>query len=352
MKKKWFCFVPLLLLAVVVAVLAVYRDAAYMVFRNLTAPVYELDDGRDWSSGKAYPGIPYADVSASDYVDIYVPDQTQPPPLYVIIHGGGFISGDANSRQAQLMYRYFRDRGFACASVNYRLAQEAPFPAALEDCKAAIRFLRAHADEFGYDADRIAVFGESAGGYLAVMCAVTNDAQFNSLPFIGQDELGDESAAVDVLVDYYGHIDSVGMKEDLRAIRLPKPVYQIANGWLRGDMLEGYEDPGSFWHRKNISEMTQEELSTLSPYTYIEENLSQNSGLHVWILHGDCDLTVPYLHSERLNTRLAQALGADQLSYRLVHGMGHACDPLYSDEELGLLEEYLKSVMGKEESPP
>ncbi len=337
-----------LLLAVVVVVLAVYRDAAYMVFCNLTVPVYELDDGQDWSGGTSYLGVPYADVSASDYVDIYVPDQTQPPPLYVIIHGGGFISGDANSRQAQLMYRYFRDRGFACASVNYRLAQEAPFPAALEDCKAAIRFLRAHADRYGYDAGRIAVFGESAGGYLAVMCAVTNDSEFNSLPFIGQDELGDVSAAVDVLVDYYGHIDSVGMELDLQTIRLPKPIYQIANNWLRGDVLEGYEDPGSFWHRKNISEMTHEELSTLSPYTYIEENLTQSSSLHVWILHGDCDITVPYLHSERLNARLVQALGADRVNYRLVHGMGHACDPLYSDEELGLLEEYLNSVMGEE----
>lgn len=347
MKKKLKWIWPVLLLfLIVLSILAVYHDAAYMVFRNLTVPVYQMDDGQDWNGGAAYLGVPYADVSPSDYVDIYVPDQEETPPLYVIIHGGGFISGDANSRQSQLMYRYFRDRGFACASVNYRLAQEAPFPAALEDCKAAIRFLRAHADEYSYDASRIAVFGESAGGYLAVMCAVTNDSEFNSLPFIGQDKLGDTSAEVDVLVNYYGHINSLGLEDDLRAIKLPKLIYQIANSWVSGDVLEGYENPESFWRRKNVSEMTAEELSISDPYMYIEENLTEGSGLCVWILHGDCDLTVPYLQSERLNERLAQVLGADKVSYRLVPGMGHASDPLYSDEELESLEEYLRAKAG------
>jgi len=345
MKNKWKWIVPGVLLAVVLGVLAFYHDAVYMVFRNLTMEVYQLDDSEDWSGGTAYLGIPYADVSPSDYVDIYVPNQEEPPPLYVIIHGGGFISGDANSRQAQLMYRYFRDHGFACASVNYRLAQEAPFPAAVEDCKAAIRFLRANGSRYGYNAERIAVFGESAGGYLAVMCAVTNNEEFNSLPFIGQNETGDVSAKVDVLVDYYGHVDALRLDEDLRAVRLPKLVYQIANYWLDGDVLAGFENLDSFWRRKNLSEMSEEELAVSNPYTYIKENLTEDTGLCAWLIHGDCDLTVPYLNSLRLREQLAQRLGEEQVSCRLVHGMGHASDPLYSDEELELLEEYLNDKL-------
>lgn len=317
-----------------------------MVFYNLTVPTYNLDNSQDWNGGTTYMEIPYADVSPSDYLNLYVPDTEEAPPLFVLIHGGGFISGDAETRQAQLMYRFFRDRGYACASVNYRLAQEAPFPAAIEDCKAAIRFLRAHADEYSYCADHIAVFGESAGGYLAVMCAVTNDGEFNDLPFIGQDKTGSVSAKVDVLVDYYGHIEHTGLNEDLHMLRLPKIIFQVANSWISGDVLNGYEDINSFWQRKNVSEMTQEELAVSDPYTYIEENLTAGSDLSVWIIHGDCDITVPYLQSKRLNERLTKLLGADRVAYRLVPNMGHASDPLYSDEELELLEAFLKDREG------
>ena len=344
-KRKLLWIIPLTLAAAAAVTLAVNHKATYMVFRNLTVPVYDLDESRDdWNGGTAYRKVPYSEVSPSDYVNIYVPDSEEAPPLYVVIHGGGFVANDAESRQAQWMYRYFRDHGFACASVNYRLAQEAPFPAAVEDCKAAIRFLRAHADEYGYNADRIAVFGESAGGYLAAMCAFTNDGEFNGLTFIGQDELGDVSARVDVLVDYYGAVEK-GMKKDIPELGLPEFIYQIANAWNGGAVLEGFDDVESFWLRKNVSEMSPEELAVSDPYTYIEENLTGNSGLYVWIIHGDCDITVPYFQSERLNDRLAAILGADHVAYRLVSDMGHASDPLYSEEELGLLEKYLKDKL-------
>lgn len=344
-KRKLLWIIPLALLAVIAVTLAANYRASYLVFRNLTVPVYRLDESRDdWSGGTVYMEVPYSDVSPSDYVNLYVPDSEEAPPLYVVIHGGGFVSGTAESRQSQWMYRYFRDHGFACASVNYRLAQEAAFPAAVEDCKAAIRFLRAHADEYGYNADHIAVFGESAGGYLAVMCAVTNDEEFNGLSFIGQDELGDVSAKADVLVDYYGVMEW-NIKKDLAAIKLPKFIYQIANSWISADDMEGFSSFESYWLRKDVSQMTPEELAVSDPYTYIEKNLPENSGLSVWIVHGDCDITVPCPQSDRLNESLVSILGADRVTYRLIPGMGHASDPLYSDDELGLLEVYLKDKL-------
>ena len=344
-KRKLLWILPLALIAVIAVTLAVNHRATYLVFRNLTTPVYSLDESRDdWSGGTAYMEVPYSEASPSDYVDIYVPDSEENPPLYVVIHGGGFVANNARSRQAQWMYRYFRDHGFACASVNYRLAQEAAFPAAVEDCKAAIRFLRAHADEYGYNADHIAVFGESAGGYLAVMCAVTGDNEFNGLPFIGQDELGDVSARVDVLVDYYGVMEW-GIQKDLATIGLPEFIYQIANSWISADDMEGFDSFESYWLRKDVSQMTPEELAVSDPYTYIEKNLPGNRDLSVWIVHGDCDITVPCLQSERLNDRLMDLLGADRVVYRLIPDMGHAGDPLYSDDELGLLEAYLKDKL-------
>lgn len=323
---------------------AVYHRAAYAVFKNLTAPTVELDQS-PWTGGASYERVPYAADSGEQYLDLYVPETDGAlPKLYVVIHGGGFIGGDSQSRQSQLMYRYFRDHGYACASVNYRLAQEAPFPAGLSDCKAAIRFLRAHADEYGYDAEHIAVFGESAGGYLAVMCGVTADDEFADVAFLGQEQAGDVSARVDVVVNYYGHIDHSGAEEDWAALGIPQVVLDIANSWVSGDVLQGYEDIESFWFRKNVSEMTAEEYAWGDPNHYIGKN--DLAGLSMWIVHGDCDITVPYLHSERLAEKLAQKLGEGEVSYHLIPGMGHASDPLYSDELLGRLKEYLDEKLG------
>lgn len=332
----------LLLLAVILGTLVAYRQAVYIVFCNLTVPTYQLDNTRDWGGGRTYLEVSYSDVSPSDYLNLYVPEAEDAPPLFVLIHGGGFVSGDAETRQVQWMYRYFRDRGYACATVNYRLAQEAAFPAAVEDCKAAIRYLRAHAAEYGYNAERIAVFGESAGGYLAVMCAVTNDQEFNDLNFVGQDETGDVSARVDVLVDYYGYIEELSLENDLKKMKVPKVVYQIANNWMNG-ALQDYESMLSFWLRKNVSEMSMEERSVFDPYTYIEENLGADNDLRVWIVHGDCDLTIPSMQSERLYNRLIELLGEDHVSYRLIPNMGHASDPLYSDDELEQLEGFFRN---------
>lgn len=324
---------------------AVWHRAVRAVWGNWTAGKIDMDESTEWAGGTSYIKVPYAEDSENQYLDLYVPDTEDgtAPPLFVLIHGGGFIANDSQSRQAQLMYRYFRDHGYACATVNYRLAQEAPFPGAVQDCKTAIRFLRAHAAEYGYDAEKIPVFGESAGGYLAIMCAVTDDKEFNEIPFIGQEELGDVSSRVSVLVNYYGAADARSSAEEWKELGIPGVVWDIANGWVSGDALEGFEDIHSFWYRKNVSEMTPEEYAVTDPYHYIDEN--DLSGLSAWIIHGDCDITVPYLQSEKLAERLSEKLGEDAVSYHLIPGMGHASDPLYSDEILGQIDEFLREKM-------
>jgi len=331
----------LLALVVIVAVVcAVWHQAAYAVFKNLTVPVYKMDES-PWTGGTSYEHLAYAGDSDSQYVDLYVPDMPDGtlPKLFVVIHGGGFISNDSQSRQAQWMFRYFRDHGYACASVNYRLAQEEPFPGAVCDCKAAIRFLRANAETYGYDAEHIAVFGESAGGYLATMCAVTNDGEFRDVAFIGEDEAGEVSGKVDVLVDYYGHVENGTHDEDWKLLGIPRLVVDIGNSWLKADFIEGYESMESFWARKNFSEMTAEERAVLDPYTYLNEN--DLSDLAVWLIHGDCDITVPYVESLRIADAYQQK-GVEAVSMNLAPGLGHASDPLYSDEILSGLDGFLQ----------
>jgi len=106
---------------------------------------------------------------AGDYevaLDIAVPKGlTKPVPAVVHIHGGGFWGGSKSARHA---VRY-AEAGFIGVSINYRLSGVAPFPAAVQDCKAAIRWLRANAEKYQIDADHIGVWGTSTGGHLAAI---------------------------------------------------------------------------------------------------------------------------------------------------------------------------------------
>ena len=326
-----------------------YHKAVYMCFRNLTAKKLKLDDSIEWEGGQSFLKIPYAEDSASQYLDLYVPSETEHPELMVIVHGGGFIDGDSQTRQAQFMYRYFREHGYACASVNYRLAQEEPFPGALEDVKAAVRFLRSHAEEYGYSTDRITIFGESAGGYLASMAALTNDNEYMSVKYIGQEE--DEktgsaaSASVDVLIDYYGVVELQGLNAetpDWKKLGVPPLIFRIANAWMSPGRLEGYSDCDSFWMRREISEMSTEELERAGVGIYVEENLSSTSGPAVMIIHGDCDITVPLLQSERFYQRVLQAGGNDKVRFLTIPGQGHATDMLYDESVLEQVDRFIK----------
>jgi acetyl esterase/lipase len=108
-------------------------------------------------------------------LDLYLPQAAGPKPLVIYIHGGGWTGG--TSRNAAAFANFpavladLASRGYAVASLNYRLSGEAPFPAAAEDVDAAIRWLKAHAGEHGIDKSRVALWGGSAGGQLAALAA-------------------------------------------------------------------------------------------------------------------------------------------------------------------------------------
>ena len=122
----------------------------------------------------SFKDIRYAQTSDRNVLDLVAPDATTPAPLVVFIHGGAFRMGDKSDcpreRQALL------DAGFAVASLNYRYATEAIWPAQLDDLRAAFAFLRIHADRFGFDAKRIASFGPSAGGHLSASVGIALSA--------------------------------------------------------------------------------------------------------------------------------------------------------------------------------
>ena len=351
-KKRKLPFVIAAIVIVLIAVLAVNHETVRVIFYSVYDPAVEMHV-ENWTGGTAYMNVPYSDVSESDYINLYVPDTDEPAPLIVLVHGGGFVANDCESHQTQLFYQYFRDHGYACATVNYRLAQEAAFPAAVEDVKCAVRYLRANADQYGYSADRIAIWGESAGGYLAVMAGVTSDEEFNSLPFIGEEALDEPvSAQVAVILDYYGAMELEPQSDRLAAFRaldinIPSFAYTIANNWMM-DVLRDYPEYKTvedFWLRTHLAELSEEERQVYLPKYYIRKNLSPDSDLKILIWHGDADITVPSSQSSNLYELLLDVVGEDRVEFSYIRNAKHGAERMYTDELLGKLKEYLDGAL-------
>jgi len=200
-----------------------------------------------------YADLPYASGSRFQKLDLYLPaDRSKPAPVVIWIHGGGLILGDKRSlpraefgpapipRGAYGPYQVqvpeidaLLARGYAVVSLNYRLglALITTVKPAVADTKAAIRFLRAHASQYGLDPGRFAVWGNSMGGYLAAMAGVTGD-QATEFDAEVPDHAG-TSGAVQAVVVWYGAEDRLPPKFSIgdhaaRAQRLP--AFRIVNG--------------------------------------------------------------------------------------------------------------------------
>ena len=343
--------VLLAILLVIAVVLIVNHEAVRMVFYSNYDPKNKLEVSGEWAGGKTYKNVRYAEISENQYLNLFVPDGDAPAPLMVLVHGGGFIMNDCESRQAELMYQYFRDHGYACATVNYRLAQEEPFPGAVQDVKAAVRFLRANAGEYGYNADNIIIWGESAGGYLSIMAGVTGDDEFNDVPFIGEEQLDEPvSAKVAVVVDYYGVMElqeEAARVAQFREVGIPKFVYTIGNLWLSGALKDypEYKTCEDFFIRRQFEELSDEERQVYLPESYIRKNLSPENTPYIIISHGDADITVPVVQSYRLYDLLSEQIGLDKVELNVIHNAGHASERMYNDEVLGALKVRLDALL-------
>ncbi|MFH1738091.1 MAG: alpha-L-fucosidase [bacterium] len=118
--------------------------------------------------------VPYGTQSEAQRLDILYPtDSSQPLPAIIMIHGGGWYTGGKGGDRTRGMMCAFANAGYVALSIDYRLSDEARFPATVEDCKLAVRWLRANAEEYRVDSEKIGAIGASAGGHLSAMLAVT-----------------------------------------------------------------------------------------------------------------------------------------------------------------------------------
>jgi acetyl esterase/lipase len=220
-------------------------------------------------------------------LDLYLPkDRENKVPLVVFVHGGAWLAGDKGAARAALP---LVSQGFAVASINYRLSQHATFPAQIHDCKAAIRYLRANADKYQLDAERIGVWGPSAGGHLAALLGTSGGVE--SL----EGNLGhnDQSSQVQAVVDWFGPTDLVQMGGSHN--RPNAPEARLLGGPVQERLAEA---------------------KSANPITYVD-----SSDPPFLIMHGDKDPVVPYSQSELLDAALREAKVEVELVR--VAGAGH-----------------------------
>jgi acetyl esterase/lipase len=219
-------------------------------------------------------------MNARDYpltLDIAVPKGlTRPVPAVVHIHGGGFRNGSKSARHA---VRYANE-GFIGVSINYRLSGVAPFPAGVQDCKAAIRWLRANADKYHIDPDHIGIWGTSAGGHLVAILGTSGGDQYLE----GYGGNADFSSDVQAVVDHYGPTDFMKMDGPKHRMKHLVP-----------------DSPESLWLGGLITELP-DMVRRANPITYVDTNDPP-----MLIMHGEEDNTVIFNQSELLYAALKKA---------------------------------------------
>lgn len=292
----WKCWV---VLAVVGAMAAAQTPPGVKVVRD---QVYASPGGRDL------------------LLDLYLPESgTRPMPVVVWIYGGAWRAGSKDDGQTRGAL-WLLQHGYAVAAFNYRLSQEAKFPAQIQDAKAAVRWLRRHGPEFGLDGERMAAWGASAGAHLAALLGVSAGVE----ELEGQLEEGEAPARVRAVVDFFGPTDFLQMD----AHALP--------GGMKHDPAES---PESQLIGGPIQE-NREKVARANPVTYVS-----SGDAPFLILHGERDPLVPVHQSELLFEALRKA-GVPVVFHKIA-GAGHGGPEFQSAivraMVLAFLDEHLKA---------
>ncbi len=273
--------------------------------------------------------LAYAGTSLSTQkLDLYIPaGATAATPLVIWIHGGGWIGGDKALNPSSFQLRYAQN-GYAVASINYRLSSQAIFPAQIHDCKAAIRWLRANADQYNLDTTRFAVWGSSAGGHLAALLGTSNDVVDMEGSVGGNNQ---HSSRVQAVVDWYGPTDFLQMDTQLASQGCGNGNHNApdsAESLLIGCPIQSC--PAA--------------VQRANPMTYFSSDDPP-----FFIQHGTVDCTVPTGQSQILQN-LLQGSGHDT-SLITLSGAGHGGPQFSAESNLLLVDAFLDAKLRQSVNP-
>ena len=257
--------------------------------------------------------IEYAKVGETSLkLDLHRP-QGENPPLIVYVHGGGWRAGSKKDVPIVGLY----DKGFAIASVDYRLSTQAVFPAQVHDIKAAIRFLRANAGLYHINASKIAIIGSSAGGHLAALVGVSN----GNMELEGKVGVHlDQSSDVQAIVSFFGasNLETILSQSTPKGLSFRIPALKL----LLGDTPD-----------------KKPELAKLaSPVAHLDKNDPP-----LLLIHGDADPQMPPQQSQEL-AKAYESLGLP-VTLLMLPGSLHGGSEFYNEERTALVAKFLDKVL-------
>lgn len=299
-----------------VAVLAMLGLAVAVLVRRVLPPVPKWKD------------VAYAQVSPAQKLDVYLPRGEGPFPAVIYVHGGGWNMGDkALPPRVVQPYSQVLDHGYGLVSVNYRLSTEAPFPAQIQDVKAAVRFLRAHSDAYGLDPDRFAAWGDSAGAHLAVLLGTSAGVGELEGAWLGNP---DQSSRVQAVVDWYGPMDFLQM--DPQALANGCQISED-NAQSRPDSLTSRLIGAPIIDRPDL-------VLAANPVRYVSSEAPP-----FLIEHGTKDCNVAPQQSQMLYEALAEAVGPERVTLIYLTETGHGGPPFLSAANLRAVWEFLDKYL-------
>jgi acetyl esterase/lipase len=230
-----------------------------------------------WQRVRTVPNVVYARANGREgKLDVYALRGQAPSPVVMFIHGGGWVQG---TKEGSLLAALpFIAMGYSVVNVEYRLANVSLAPAAIEDCRCALRWVIAHAKDYNFDITRVVVSGSSAGGHLALTTGmIPSGAGFDRMCYTVDDP------KVAAIVNFFGIADVADLLEGPNKKPFPEN-WPYTVQWL-----------GNQPNRAEIAKAA-------SPMTYVRPGVPPTISIH-----GDADPLVPYQHSVRLQEALLKA---------------------------------------------
>lgn len=273
----------------------------------------------------AFTDIFYAQQSPEQKLDIFLPEKGKGPyPLVVIVHGGGWISGGRREECISSLYKTV-SQGYAVAAVDYRLAPEGQWPLQVHDVKAALRFLRAHREQYRLDTETIVLWGNSAGAYLIQLVAAT--CRGHRIEDLAMGNAG-ESCRVDGIISWYGVSDLAAQDQDMsetsgHPVRMHGGSMESPACQMLGCVID--ENPKKAREASSIS--------------YIDENF-----VPALIQHGTGDTLVSYRQSERLYRKIVETCGLERAALELFEGAEHGDMRFKTDENINRCIDFLDEI--------
>lgn len=282
-----------------------------------------LENNDQEGSVVRYADVPYASISEAQRLDIYIPEGEGPFPMVIIIHGGGFETGSKGGRNEKERARLLTSRGFASASLNYRLSDEAIYPAQIQDVKTAVRFLRSKADEYNLDPERFGAWGASAGGTLAALLGTTCGVEELEGARLGYAEY---SSCVSVVVDWFGLVDLLAM-----------------DAQFEGTRCEGGHNDRDSAESRLVGAPIQKvpkRVAKTNPMNYLSDDDSA-----FFIQHGSRDCRVPPIQSQLFAEALIETIGEEKVYYEEIEGVGHGGVEFRTDENYQKVLDFLNRFL-------